>query len=165
MDVKRFWRHVLMTPARARRAFPPATLDAIEREIAAAEQRHSGELCFVVEGELTSAQLWRDLSSRDRAREVFAERAVWNTAENNGVLVYLLLADRRVEVVADRGIDARVKPDEWQAVCRMMESHFAARRFEEGAVAGVRAVADLLARHFPGGGRSRNELPDRPALI
>jgi uncharacterized membrane protein len=165
MDARRFWRHVLMTPSGARRAFTPSTLDAIEREIAAAEQRHRGELCFVVEAELTTAQLWRDLSSRDRAREVFAERAVWNTHENNGVLIYVLLADRRVEILADRGIDAKVKPDEWQAICRMMEAHFAAGRFEEGALAGVRAIADLLARHFPAEGRARNELPDRPALI
>ena len=165
MNLKRFWRHVLMSPARAARAFGSATMDAIQREVTAQEQGHRGELCFVVEAELTSGQLWQELSSRERAREVFALRGVWNTEENNGVLIYLLLADRRVEIVADRGIDAHVKPDEWQAICRMMERHFAAGRFEEGAVAGVRAASELLARHFPAKGEGRNELPDRPVLI
>jgi uncharacterized membrane protein len=96
---------------------------------------------------------------------VFAQRGVWNTEENNGTLIYLLLADRRVEIVADRGVDRHVAPEEWAAICRMMESHFGAGRFEEGAVAGVRAVSALLSRHFPGNGEQRNELPDRPALI
>jgi uncharacterized membrane protein len=165
MDLKRFWRHVLMSPVRAARCFNAATLDAIQREIALQERRHRGEICLVVEAELTSAQLWRDLSPRERAKEVFALRGVWNTEENNGVLIYLLLAERSVEIVADRGIDARVAQEEWHAPCRMMESHFSAGRFEEGAIAGVRAVSELLVRHYPAGGEERNELADRPALI
>jgi uncharacterized membrane protein len=165
MDLKRFWRHVLMSPVRARRCFNAATLDAIQREVALQEQRHRGEICLVVEAELTSAQLWRDLSPRERAKEVFALRGVWNTEENNGVLIYLLLAERGVEIVADRGIDARVAREEWHALCRMMESHFSAGRFEEGAIAGVRAVSELLVRHYPASGEERNELADRPALI
>ena len=165
MDLKRFWRHILMHPAKVARSFPAATLDAIEREIALQEKRHRGELCFVVEAELTSGQLWRELASRDRAREVFAQRGVWNTEENNGVLLYVLLADRRVEIVADRGIDGRVNPNDWQEICRMIERHFAEGRFEEGSIAGVRAASELLARHFPALGEDRNELPDRPVLI
>lgn len=165
MDAKRFMRHVLMSPLQARRQFPPETLDAIQREIAAQEERHRGEVCFVVEAELSSAQLWADLGSRERAREVFALRAVWNTEENNGVLIYVLLAERRVEIVADRGIDARVDAQEWQAICRMMESHFAQGRYREGALAGVRSVSELLARHFPARAGDKNELPDRPSLI
>ena len=119
----------------------------------------------MVEAELNSWQLWRDLSPRDRARELFGLRGVWNTEENNGVLVYLLLADRSVEIVADRGIDRHVKPEEWSAICRDMESMFAAGRFEEGGVAGVRAVSGLISRNYPANGEERNELPDRPALI
>lgn len=165
MDLKRFWRHVLMSPVKAARCFPAPTLDAIQREIGEHEKRHRGEVCFVVEAELTSEQLWRELSSRDRAREVFAQRGVWNTEENNGVLIYVLLADRRVEIVADRGVDARVSQEEWGAICRMMERHFAEGRFEDGAIAGVRAVSELLARHFPARGGGRNELPDRPVVI
>jgi len=122
-------------------------------------------LRFVVEAELTSAQLWYDLSSRDRARQVFAAEGVWNTAENNGVLIYLMLADRRVEIVADRGIDAKVQPAEWEGVCRMMEGHFREGRYEAGALAGIDAVSQLLSRHFPGTGPRANELEDRPRLI
>ncbi len=154
-----------MSPAKALRAFPSATLDAIQREIAAQEKRHRGEVCFVIEAELNSWQLWRDLSSRARARELFGLRGVWNTEENNGVLVYVLLADRAVEIVADRGIDKRVRAEEWSAICRAMEKMFGEARFEEGAIAGVRSVSDLIARDFSANGEERNELPDRPAMI
>lgn len=165
MDIRRFWRHVLMSPLRARACFPPEALDRIEREITAEEARHRGEIRFVVEAELSSAQLWSDLASRERARQVFAEQGVWNTEENSGVLIYVLLADRRVEIVADRGITARVAENEWVAVCRTMEERFREGRFEEGALAGIRAVSEHLARHFPGDGRARDELPDRPLVI
>jgi uncharacterized membrane protein len=165
MDLKRFARHVMMSPARAHRAFPAPVMEAIRREIATQEQRHSGETCVVVEAELTTGQLWRDMGSRDRAREVFATHGVWNTEENNGVLIYVLLADRKVEIVADRGIDRRVRAEEWQRIVRDMDERFHAGQFEEGAVAGVRAVAELLAAHFPARGARRNELADPPALI
>jgi uncharacterized membrane protein len=163
MDLARFMRHIVMSPLKARRAFGPATLDAIAREIATVEQSHRGEVCVVVEAELSSADLWRDLSSRDRARQVFATQGVWNTAENNGVLIYVLLADRAVEIVADRGVQA--SDATWQAICRAMEEHFREGRFQEGAIVGVRAVSDLLARDFPSDGQRRNELPDRPVVM
>jgi uncharacterized membrane protein len=165
MELARFWRHAVMSPAKAARAFSSATMDAIQREIAAQEKRHRGEIAFVVEAELTTAQLWRDLDARDRAREVFAQQGVWNTQENNGVLIYLLLADRRAEVVADRGIDGKVPKEEWQRIVETMNRHFREGRFEEGAIAGVRAVSDLLAAHFPAREGDRNELADRPILI
>ena len=165
MDLARFWRHVRMSPIGAARAFPAATLDAIQRAVADCERRHRGEVAFVVEAELTTWQLWAEVGSRDRAREVFALHGVWNTEENNGVLVYVLLADRRVEIVADRGIDGRVSQAEWEAICRMMEGHFRERRYQEGAIAGVEAVAALLERHFPAQGAGRNELGDRPVMI
>ena len=165
MDLKRLWRHIVMTPAAARRAVPDTAMDAIARAIAEGEKRHRGEVCFVVEAELTTAQLWQALTPRARAREVFASQGVWNTEENNGVLVYVLLAEHRVEIVADRGIDARVQPAEWTSACRAMEAHFRTGSFEAGAVAGVNAVAELLARHYPPAGEGRNELPDRPMLL
>ena len=165
MDLARFCRHIVMSPLVARDRFPPATLDALQAQVKRCEQGHRGELRFVVEAELTTAQLWRDLSSRDRAREVFALQGVWNTAENNGVLIYLLLADRRVEIVADRGIASHVSDDEWQGICRMMESHYREGSFEQGSLAGIDAVSALLARHFPASGARPNELGDRPALI
>jgi uncharacterized membrane protein len=165
MHLGRFLRHTLMHPMKAARAFPPPTLDAIQREVAAQEKTHRGEICVVIEAELTSTQLWHDVDSRRRAREIFASRGVWNTDENNGVLIYVLLAEKRVEIVADRGITARVGPNEWQAICREMEGFFAGGRFEEGAIAGVRGVAQLLEKEFPGHGSKPNELPDRPQLI
>lgn len=165
MDPARFWRHVLMTPAQVRRAFPDTTLDAVQHAIAEHEKRHRGEVYFVVEAELSTAQLWADLSSRDRAREVFAQQGVWNTEENNGVLVYVLLADHRVEIVADRGLDRHVAQEEWEAIAKVIDDHFRERRFEAGAVAGVHAVSALLERHFPAQGADRNELGDRPVLI
>jgi uncharacterized membrane protein len=165
MDFQRFWRHVVTTPFAVARSFPPATLDAIQREVAAQEAQHRGEIRFVVEAELTTAQLLRGLQPRERARQVFALQGVWNTEENIGVLVYVLLADRAVEIVADRGISARVAEAEWAAVCRTMEAGFRAGRFEAGAVEGVRAIAAVLGRHFPGPATSRNELPDRPLVM
>ena len=165
MDVKRFWRHALMSPMAARRAFSPQTMAAIEREVGEQEKRHRGEVRFVVEAELTTGQLWRDIGSRDRAREIFAQHGVWNTEENTGVLIYVLLADHRVEVVADRGITARVSDDEWRAITHAMETHFREGRFEEGALAGIRAVSELLARHFPARESNSDELPNRPVLM
>lgn len=165
MEIRRFWSHVLMSPLGARRSFPPETLDAIGRAVAEQEKRHRGEIRFIVEAELTTGQLWRDLGSRDRARELFAQHGVWNTEENTGILIYVLLADRRVEIVADRGITARVAESQWQSICREMETHFREGRFRDGAIAGIRAASDLLAEHFPARGDNPNELPDRPILI
>ena len=165
MELARFWRHVLMSPVVVRRAFPPATLDAIQRAVAESEGRHRGEVCFVVEAELTTAQLWAEVDSRQRARQVFAQRGVWNTEENNGVLVYVLLADRKVEIVADRGVSKVVDAASWAGICHAMQDDFAAGRFEAGAVTGVQAVSALLERHFPATGAPRNELPDRPVMI
>ena len=165
MELGRYWRHFVMSPLTVRRRFPPATLDAMQARVAQAEKAHRGEIRFVVEGELTTAQLWRGQSSRERAREVFAHLGVWNTHENNGVLIYVLLADRRVEILADRGIAARVADGEWAAICSMMESHFREARFEAGALAGIDATSTLLAKHFPAQGARPNELEDRPALI
>ncbi len=164
MDLSRFWRHVVMSPLKAGRAFPPAVLDAIQRSIAEHERRHRGEVAFVVEPELSTAQLWAGVSSRDRAREAFAAQGIWNTEENNGVLVYVLLADRRVEIVADRGLGG-IPAGEWRAICDRIDAHFHAGRFEEGAVAGVAAVSEVLERHFPADGSSSNELPDRPVMM
>ena len=165
MDLGRFWKHILMSPLQARRSFGPEVLAAIEREVAAQEKRHRGEIRFVVEAELTTGQLWRGLGSRDRARQVFAEQGVWNTEENTGVLIYILLADRHVEVVADRGITARVPESEWQAVCLAMQGHFREGRYEEGAIAGIRMVSEHLSRHFPAREANPDELPNRPILM
>jgi uncharacterized membrane protein len=165
MILQRFVRHISMTPWKARNAFPDAVMDAIQAEVAEQEKRHRGEVRFVVERELTTAQLWAGMTSRQRAIEVFSMLQVWNTEDNIGILIYVLLADHKVEIVADRGIQKRVAAEEWAAIVKRMEEQFRAGQFRDGAVAGVRAASELLARHFPGSPDDVNELPDRPLML
>jgi uncharacterized membrane protein len=167
MDWKRWFRHLFSTRGSLYRAFPSATLTAIEAAIAESEQRHSGEIRVAIEASLDPWHVRHGRSPRERALQVFANLAVWDTEANNGVLVYVLLADRDVEIVADRGYNGRVSAEEWAAVCRTMESSFAAGRFEQGSLAGLRKVGELVARHFPAapGARNPDELPNRPALL
>jgi uncharacterized membrane protein len=165
MDIKRILKHLLMTPWRMRAAFPPATLQAIEREIRASRSLHVGEICFVVEGALHGARLYRGQSPRERALEVFSLLRMWDTEHRNGVLIYVLLADRAVEIVADRGVHARVGAHEWAAVCRRMELAFRERRFESGAIAGIESVTRHLAAHFPARAGDSNELPSSPVVL
>jgi uncharacterized membrane protein YgcG len=165
MDLSRLIRHLAMTSSRARRAFPTRALNTIEQAIRTAEASHEGELRFVVEGALDGAPLLQGQSARERAIELFARLRVWDTEHNTGVLIYVLLADRRVEIVADRGIHALAGPHAWADICRGMETRFAAGDFEAGAVLGIESVARLLARHCPFRADERNELPDAPAVI
>jgi uncharacterized membrane protein len=147
------------------RAFPSDTLIAIDRAIKASEARHRGEIRFVVEGALDIAPLFRGQTARERAIDVFSQLRVWDTERNNGVLIYLLLADRDVEVVADRGIDAKVGPQEWERICRKMEAAFRQADFQGGVVGGIQEVTRHLAEHFPPIGDDRNELPDKPVVL
>lgn len=166
MDLKRFWRHILMSPLKARRAFPESAMAAIGREISASEKGHRGEVRLVVEAELTTAQLWSDLRSRERAFALFAQLRTWDTEENTGILIYILLADHKVEVVADRGIARKVDQSEWDAICTAMGAAFRSGDFEGGSIAGVKAASRLLVRHFPAGdSENPNELTDQPVLI
>jgi uncharacterized membrane protein len=165
MNWKRLLRHLLTDRWAVRRAFPPVAMRAIEKAIGEEERRHDGELRFAVEASLPIAELLRGVRSRERAIECFGRLRVWDTEHNSGVLIYLLLADRRVEIVADRGIHSRVGTAAWEAICGEMQQEFARGQFERGAVMGVRAISDLLATHFPPSGDSRNELPDRPLVL
>ncbi len=169
MQIGRLIRHAAQTHWRTRMMFSSATLDAIEQAIARAEQTHAGEIRFAVESALTPLHVLNNASPRARALEVFAHLRVWDTERNNGVLIYVQLADRAVEIVADRGFEGRVGAAEWEAVCRLMEEHFRARRFLPGSIAGIDAIGNLLSRHFPPSVRqpsqSQNELPDRPTLL
>ena len=140
-------------------------LAEIEAAIHELESQHSGEVRFVVETAFDLPELWRDLPARRRAADLFGRLGVWDTAENNGVLIYVLLADRDVEILADRGIASRVPPHEWEQVCRDIEGHYRAGRFRQGSVAGVREVGALLARHFPNPRSGANELPNQPILL
>ena len=167
MDWNRWWRHVVFPGRRLAQAFPPAALDAIERAIDVSERDHAGEIRFAIEGALEPGEIRAGKTPRQRALEVFAALGVWDTAANNGVLVYVLLADRDVEIVADRGYNGKVSAAEWNDVCKAMEADFRAARFESGAVAGVRAAGRLVAQHFPPlpGGRDEDALPNRPAVL
>lgn len=165
MKFGRILRHLLTPPWRAQRVFPASTLRAIEAAIGASERAHTGQICFAVETALDFAPLVRGQTARERAFDVFAQQRAWDTEHNNGVLIYLLLADRDVEIVADRAIAARVGAAEWERICRAMEEEFYAGRFEHGVLAAIREVSAHLARHFPRTGDSPNETPDRPVLM
>ncbi|HVE51592.1 MAG TPA: TPM domain-containing protein [Casimicrobiaceae bacterium] len=165
MTGHRFWRHLITDEADARRTFPREALDRIERAIAAGEATHNGQVCVVIESALPLRRVVRKLSPRERALEVFSQMRVWDTEHNNGVLVYLLLADRDVEIVADRGIHARVGAAAWESICQRMERAFREGCFAEGLEGGVREVSALIAAHFPGGKDDVNELPDAPVVI
>ncbi len=165
MNILRFLRHIGTTRWSTRRHFPQAARDAIEQAIGDCESRHAGEIRFVVETAFDLPELWRKLSPRTRALQLFGQFGVWNTEHNNGVLIYVPMADHAVEIVADRGIAARVGQAEWDAVCREMERHYRAGRFRDGSVTGILGVGALLGRHFPGSRRSDNELPNQPVLL
>ena len=163
--MKRIAKHLLALPGALSRALPPAAMTAIEQAIAGSEAGHRGEIRFAAEAALDSQPLFAGHSARDRAIDVFSQLRIWDTEENNGVLIYLLLADRDIEIVADRGIHAKVAPGEWEQICRRMESLLARGDFEQGILAGIDEVSRLLARHYPPRAGDRNELLDKPAIL
>jgi uncharacterized membrane protein len=165
MGIKRIGKHLLEHHWRARRIFTPKVLAAIEQAIKAGEATHSGQLRFVVEGALDGAPLFKGQSARERALDVFSHLRIWDTAHNNGVLIYLLLADRDVEIVADRGIHAKVGSRDWENICRKMETAFKQANYESGVVSGIQAVTQHLTKHFPASGTGQNELPDKPVVL
>lgn len=164
-DWIRYCKHLCYPPWRLSRVLPPRSLDAITQAIAKSERQHSGEIRVAVEAALDWHRLRHRQSARERALEVFSELRVWDTEHNNGVLIYLLLADRDVEIIADRGIARLVGQGEWEKICQKMEAAFRQGQFEEGILSGVTAVGEVLRRHFPGPDRAGNELPDRPAIV
>lgn len=169
VNVRRWFKHLFMPPRAWQRAFPQATLDAIEAAVRASETRHTGEIRFAIENSLPPGRVWRGLRGRERAIEVFSTLRVWDTECNSGVLIYLLLADRDIEIVADRGIAAKVDAATWAEVAETMEAAFREGRFERGAIDGIEQVSTLLATHFPapasGRGENPDELENRPTIV
>jgi uncharacterized membrane protein len=169
MRLRRLLRHAAALHWRTRVMFPRTTLDAIREAIERAERAHAGEIRFAIETALAPHRVIGEVAPRARALEVFSELRVWDTEHNNGVLIYVLVADRSVEIVADRGLGARVSQADWEGVCRMMEEHYRAGRIKAGSIAGIDAVGGLLARHFPAAipnpPAARNELSDQPTLL
>jgi uncharacterized membrane protein len=161
----RLWRHFVTDRADVHRTFPKDDLDRIQRTIADGETRHAGQVCFAVEAALPLPRIWHRLRPRARALEAFGLLRIWDTEANDGVLLYVLLADHAVEIVADRGIDARVGDAAWQAICRKIEAAFRAGRFADGVDEGIREISALLAQHSPRSGPGRNEIPDAPVVL
>lgn len=165
----RFWRilrHRWLDDSDVRRALDRQAMDRIQARIAASERRHSGEIRVCVEAGLPLSYLWRGASARERAVTMFGKLRVWDTEANNGVLIYLLLAEHTIEIVADRGIARHVDAAAWAAIVDGMRADFRAGHFEPGLMRAVEAVEAMLVLHFPlaPGQANPNELPDRPHL-
>lgn len=165
MNLQRMLKHLMIPDWLARRGFSASDLVAVTAAIGDSERRHRGELRFVIEGALPVGALLQQITVRQRAIQLFSELRVWDTADNSGVLIYVQLIDRRVEILADRGINALVAQSEWDAICRQMEVAFGAGQWRNGAVNAVTRAGDLLAQHFPATENNPNELPDSPLVI
>jgi uncharacterized membrane protein YgcG len=165
MNLKRIVRHLSTGRASVRRVFSLIALDKIESAIRDTEAKHAGQIRFAVEASLELAPLLAGQTAQQRAVDVFGKLRVWDTEHNNGVLIYLLLADRDVEIVADRGIHVKLGKDVWEAICHEMEAAFRTGHFEAGVLAGIHAVGEHLSRHFPAHNGKVNEMPDRPVVL
>lgn len=165
MGLRRLLRHLTTPQWWVLRAFDGATVDAIERAVTTAEQGHRGELRFVVEGLLPVGHLLRGTTARERAVELFSDLRVWDTEHNSGILIYVQMADRCVEVLADRGITARVPQSAWNELCRALERAFAAGDYRGGALDAIDRAGRLLAANFPAPAENPDEMPDRPIVV
>ena len=164
--LRRIMRHRWLDESDTRRIVPPDVLERLARRVAASEKRHSGEVRIYVEAGLPMSYLLRNATPRERAIAMFGKLRVWDTAHNNGVLIYLLVAERAIEIVADRGLNDRVPPAEWQAIVERMRAAFRAAHYEDGLTHALEEVSALLVQHFPlaAGETNPNELPDEPVL-
>lgn len=162
---KRLRRHLFTTASAGRRAFPAATLKAIEAAITEGETRHRAEVRLIVEPALPMMEVWNSLSPRQRARELFAHYRIWDTEENCGVLVYVNLADRQVEIVADRGVGRVVAAAQWHEICRTMTSGFARGDFHGSTLSALGRIDALLQQHYPDDGSRRNQLSNEPLIL
>lgn len=168
--IKRIFKHRWLEESASRRAIPPDMLQRLQQRVAASEQRHSGEIRIYVEAGLPMSYLWRKASTsqitRQRALTMFSKLRVWDTERNNGVLIYLLLVERAIEIVADRGLNDKVEPQVWQTMVASMRDAFKQGRYEDGLTQALDDVTALLVQHFPlGQGEANpNELPDTPVL-
>ena len=163
----RIWRHRWIDRAEIARALPPDLLERLAGRVGASERRHSGEIRICVEAGLPNSYLWRDATARERAVAMFGKLRVWDTEHNNGVLIYLLLVEHAIEVVADRGIARKVSEQAWAAMTQRMSQAFREGRFEDGLTQALAEVSALLVEHFPlaPGEADGNELPDAPVVI
>ena len=162
---KRAWRHLVTGARSGKRAFPPATLQAIEQAITQGEQRHRAEVRLIVEPGLDARAAFNNMSNRERARALFAQYGVWDTEENCGVLIYVNLAAREVDIVADRHVGRLVSEAEWQTICRTMTSGYAQGEYHASTLSALEQLNTLLARHYPAGGERPNQLPNDAVIL
>jgi uncharacterized membrane protein len=162
----RLLKHRTFDETDTRRAIGPAVVARLQQRVQNSERRHSGEIRVCVEAGLPLSYLWRGLHARQRAVTMFGKLRVWDTEHNNGVLIYLLLAEHAIEIVADRGLNRHVSDAQWSTIIATMRDAFRAGRHEEGLNAAIDAVDALLSQHFalPPGDPNPNELPDAPDL-
>lgn len=165
MSWQRYFKHMKFGQWHTKRAFPNALLNTIEQMINTGETQHGGELRFVVEGSLNFAALREQQTPQQRALEVFSFMRIWDTQERNGVLIYLLLADQAVEILADRGVDAHVGAEGWSAICQQMESYLRTADYKNGVIVGIEAVNHLLSTYYPRSQAQVNELPNTPVIL
>lgn len=165
MDFRRFFRHLITTNASIHKFFPKESMDRITQEIKKSENLHNGEIVFAIEASLHPLLALKGYSGRQRAVDIFSNLRIWDTEENNGVLIYLLLADHDIEILADRGIHKLVNQEFWEDICRGMEEYFQKKQFLEGVLYGIHSITNLLIQHFPKTQGNPNELPDRPVII
>ncbi len=166
MNFTRILRHLLTGKLALNRIFPATSLIAIEQTVQKSEMCHSGQICFAVETALNTIPLFKNQTARERAVEVFSQLRIWDTEYNNGVLIYLLLADRDVEIIADRGIHTKVSGEEWEAICHSMESAFRQQQFESGVIEGINAVGTHLRKYFPfDSSNKKNGLSNKPVVL
>lgn len=167
MGSNRIIKHLSTPGGLVNKYFPQSAMDAIESAIASSETKHTGEIRFAVESNLSISELLSGKTAREKAIEVFSNLRIWDTEANNGVLIYLLLADRKIEIIADRGINAIVGNDGWKNICGEIEKLFRNGKFEEGVLHGINEINAILVKHFPGaeGKENHNELPNRPVVI
>lgn len=165
MHWRRLFRHLVLPGWWLLRAFPKSSLQAIEQATAASERVHLGEVRFVVEAHLPLYAVLQQQSARARAIELFSQLRLWDTEHNSGVLVYVQLLDRRVEIVADRGIASRVDAAFWRDVCRRLEAAFGEGQYEAGALLALSEITAILAEHFPAGMDNPDELANAPVVL
>lgn len=162
---KRLIRHLRNTSTTGRRLFPASTLKAIEEAIAAGEKVHRAEMRLVVEPALQPGHVWQGMTARERARELFTLYRIWDTEENCGILIYVNLADHKVEIIADRGVSGVLGKHEWQEICHTMTRGFAQGDFHGSTLAALEQLNGLLQARFPADGRAGHELSNRPLII
>ncbi|WPB56751.1 TPM domain-containing protein [Xylophilus sp. GOD-11R] len=164
----RIVRHRWRDERDIRKSIPPELVAQLQRQVAASERHHTGQIRVCIEAGLPTSYLWRDATPRERALTLFGKLRVWDTEENNGVLVYLLLSEHAIEIVADRGLNRHVGPGQWQHLVAHMGDAFGAGRYQDGLTQALDDVTTLLATHFPtrdDGTQHPNELPDAPVLL